>query len=927
MKKIILFLVVLVVSSSIHSQECGTDAYNEQLKKLYPEKYKKSLEEFKSFKNKSTELSMPTTPIRIPVVFHVIHHGESIGTGSNISETKINEQLAILNASFGDPLSTHEAGFGTPTNAKFEFCRVQTSPFGSPTNGITRKYGPDYYLLDSEFSEDLNIKSNYWNPNIYLNIWITDIRPASDVTNVTFGGYSNFPHHFSSRRDGIVLNYRFVGGNMYDNGTTLTHEVGHWLGLYHIFLPGSCRLENTDGYPCDGEYGDGICDTPPLDESARNVNINNVSFLRNSCENGNYVLPRYVSPRNFMDYYSNSTFFTELQVKKMHEVSSFYRPLLYDNPNLNASCGFNTGGGTSNGCNNNSNDNIPVQTIYAPHQLDINVNDNLFGGRIEVNNKWLVAIDAKENLLLIYDREGCAYNLKQNFSIDFYWGITANEGLVLNDNEIIVSSWKNDIVYVYNYNVVNDQWYLKQTIQNSTSTSKVGYDIFVLNDFLFITEAADGNNILRIYVKGSNGSYQFHQNLSISGYSIPATFGYYTILNYSKIKRNGYDSNEIFFPLTNKLFGVLELNNSNQWYLSQTIQTDFIPSDEGVVTSELSNKYLYILTSKRIEPRSGFYNMYLYSIPIQPDNIKASLTGNISYKKQFLKTFSYNNHIRELKVFDDQFFIFGPGEYGDNNYLFYSNKKYGQNSSFPEWEDKNLNLECPNVNDESDYEIFGNLLYSGLGYDKKINIYNINDILSAKGYSDSYIYNSAFYKENTCFVPKLKTTDYANDVVFGEDCNITFDGVERNIYAGNSVVLKPGTKIKSGSKVLFKVEDQACNSILYSKNKSNVFIEQDGKGLRLINEENNQDGIYSPSLKVYPIPSNNGYLYIRSKHNNIQNIVIYNLLGKLDLSSNELNFKNAKEIDINLSRYPKGIYFVKILMINNNEVIKRILIE
>ena len=90
-----------------------------------------------------------------------------------------------------------------------------------------------------------------------MNIWVANIDNAA--------GYSSFPEELSSNPelDGIVIDYAFFGDlnsigegtNGFDLGRTATHEVGHWLGLDHLWFN---RFSNNGG--CS--YDDGVTDTP-----------------------------------------------------------------------------------------------------------------------------------------------------------------------------------------------------------------------------------------------------------------------------------------------------------------------------------------------------------------------------------------------------------------------------------------------------------------------------------------------------------------------------------------------------------------------------------------------------------------------------------------------------------------------------------------
>lgn len=222
---------------------------------------------------------IPRQVITIPVVVHVIHSGEAIGTGTNISNAQIQSQIDVLNEDFRrlnqDILNVPAAFRGQSADPLIQFCLAQQKPDGTITNGITRHLQPtqsEYNQLSvpvnlqclNKYTIEEIIKPNtIWNRDKYLNLWVSDMRqlPSSinGQPNLQIGnnqgcnfqsstlGYAQFPGlgGLSSTipanlTDGVWIRTNVFGriGNLVSNfnlGRTATHEVGHWLNLKHIW--------------------------------------------------------------------------------------------------------------------------------------------------------------------------------------------------------------------------------------------------------------------------------------------------------------------------------------------------------------------------------------------------------------------------------------------------------------------------------------------------------------------------------------------------------------------------------------------------------------------------------------------------------------------------------------------------------------------
>ena len=191
---------------------------------------------------------------RIPVVFHVINNGEAVGTGTNIPDARILEQMDRLNVDFAK-LNTDQgiipAAF-QPVHAdvQVQFALAQRDLSGNCFNGIDRiNYTTKGWTAPPYLQAYCNstIKpGSFWDPTRYMNIWVMDLGGG-------LLGFAQFPDNTAGlaglnasggngNTDGVVILYSAIGNTTgaYNLGRTATHEVGHYLGLRHIWGDAAC---------------------------------------------------------------------------------------------------------------------------------------------------------------------------------------------------------------------------------------------------------------------------------------------------------------------------------------------------------------------------------------------------------------------------------------------------------------------------------------------------------------------------------------------------------------------------------------------------------------------------------------------------------------------------------------------------------------
>lgn len=180
---------------------------------------------------------LPRGKVTVDVRVHVITRAD--GTGG-VTRQQIDDQIAVLNAAFSGRTSTQDA----PTIFRFA------------TKSIDYTANDDWYAWsdpDVDPSDDQEAKAALHRGGYDdLNIYITGLED-------NLLGYAYFPNEATLIQDGVVvLNESLPGGSAapYNEGDTLTHEVGHWFGLYHTFengcmAPGDAVFDTP--YQADGE--------------------------------------------------------------------------------------------------------------------------------------------------------------------------------------------------------------------------------------------------------------------------------------------------------------------------------------------------------------------------------------------------------------------------------------------------------------------------------------------------------------------------------------------------------------------------------------------------------------------------------------------------------------------------------------------------
>ncbi|GAA2117571.1 zinc metalloprotease [Actinomadura alba] len=217
----------------------------------------------------------------IPVYVHILHFGAK----GNLPDATINEQIAVLNSTYGGKMGGADTGFSFSLK------------------GITRTDDQSWYGKPEEHERAIKTKLHQGGGEA-LNLYTANLGDQ-------LLGWSTFPWQYAANptMDGVVVHIGSLPGGAsvnFDRGYTATHEVGHWLGLYHTFQNG-----------CESP-GDTVADTPDEREPSNGC----PAAGRDTCPAAG------VDPiHNFMDYSRDNCMnqFSIGQGERMRKIWGVYR--------------------------------------------------------------------------------------------------------------------------------------------------------------------------------------------------------------------------------------------------------------------------------------------------------------------------------------------------------------------------------------------------------------------------------------------------------------------------------------------------------------------------------------------------------------------------------------------------------------------------
>ena len=297
-----------------YRRSCATSEVHRQLLSVDPD-YRLARSEIEDLTDAEQARGFAAAAPRtrtIQTVVHVVYKTER----QNISNAQVESQIRILNADFrkknGDRNKVPEAFKPLHADCRIQFKLATKDIFGNAASGITRtRTSVPAFGFDDGVKSSRSGGADPWPARRYLNMWVCNLGEG-------LLGYAQFPGG-PRATDGVVILHTAFGDTgtaraPFDKGRTTTHEVGHWLNLFHIW--------GDDGTGCRGS--DHCPDTP----NQASENYGEPTFPQVSCNNG----PNGDLFMDYMDYVDDAAMFmfTAGQATRMNAALNGPRKALFE---------------------------------------------------------------------------------------------------------------------------------------------------------------------------------------------------------------------------------------------------------------------------------------------------------------------------------------------------------------------------------------------------------------------------------------------------------------------------------------------------------------------------------------------------------------------------------------------------------------------
>ncbi|WP_299833726.1 zinc-dependent metalloprotease [uncultured Tenacibaculum sp.] len=907
MKKIYT-LILFIITINTYAQQCGFDQYigiTDTQNNTVIDEINHQIVKIIDTKRRRQNTTREDKIITIPVVFNLVYpQYYQLGQGANVHGSVLHQQIRILNERYSGALG------GADT--KIRFCIAQKNALGFKQIGINRFNGNESYQpwrrrgnIPKIFKQvDAEIKSNRSNnfpSDTFLNIWIINLIDENGGDN--FAGYSSSPIAQYNRLetiDGVVLNYKEL------NKYTAEHEIGHWLGLFHVFanfnISGASKDNNCDEINCEMQ-GDFICDT----ENVAKPGLSNIAPGTCKGYNCNGKITSVV--QNFMDYQKRERefcykSFTLGQKERMQNVLELYRANIYNNSvlGLNNYCDASDlgGGGFISPLKLN------CKTCYEPNlrlpddfrQNSLVIFENTSKGNLYVENTVANGGIYKTR---IYERDCLNFTLVQTIE----GNNTIHTQIIDNKTFINYGNRKNtgtkDIIIYKKNNIgiwssVNEYNYKEGTFINIQNNKKGTY---------LITRHPSENIIkVSIYNKVENNFSQI-KTINVSPFNND-TWHYVTISDKSifiktkkdevqewEINNNGNNlsyKDLINIPLTGNY-----IDGANRKLPGDLFEMSAY--DNLLIVSELRNEN----TSNPWKPKERVFNKVYEK------------TGSIWNLIQEIETTNRKRATLPFLINKD-YLILKANTYRDKRIYFLKKETDGK------FHFLNLNHMYPNSPEAIDYFCSNTFSLNTSTQEVTLDdmILKLNDILKI----DTSKFDFSTLIESTTKVCQPSTINIYEDyniILGGNNCNLNTNNTK--ITAQNSIRILPKSHIKG--KADLKIFNQFNNCKFIGK----CDLSSNNINLSILKLRNHKTDTYKKvknqesDILLYPNP-NKGLLYFSKQDSiNIKRVEIYNTLGML------VHQTNTIKQPIKLTTLQNGLYNVIITLDNQQKIAKKIIVQ